>query len=31
MSFDELKTIFDVPVYDLDIDGLMSFLADLRK
>ena len=27
MSFDELKTIFDVLVYDLDVDGLMQFLA----
>ena len=26
MSFDELKSIFDVPVYDLDTDGLMEFL-----
>ena len=27
MSFDELKSIFPVPVYDLDTDGLMAFLS----
>ena len=27
MSFDELKSLFEVPVYDLDIDGLISFLS----
>ena len=27
MSFDELKSLFDVPVYDLDVDGLMNFLS----
>jgi putative radical SAM enzyme (TIGR03279 family) len=26
MSFDEVKSIFDVPVYDLDVDGLIDFL-----
>ena len=30
MSFDELKTVFDVPVYDLDTDGLIAFLSELR-
>jgi putative radical SAM enzyme (TIGR03279 family) len=27
MSFDELKSILKVPVYDLDTDGLIEFLA----
>ena len=27
MSFDELKSIFPVPVYDLDTDGLITFLS----
>jgi NifB/MoaA-like Fe-S oxidoreductase len=27
MSFEELKALFDVPVYDLDIAGLISFLS----
>jgi len=27
MSFDELKSLFAVPVYDLDADGLIDFLA----
>jgi putative radical SAM enzyme (TIGR03279 family) len=27
MSFEELRSLFDVPVYDLDTDGLISFLA----
>jgi putative radical SAM enzyme (TIGR03279 family) len=31
MSFDELKNVFDVPVYDLDVDGLMDFLHGLAK
>jgi NifB/MoaA-like Fe-S oxidoreductase len=26
-SFEELKSLFSVPVYDLDINGLMDFLA----
>ncbi|HUR97377.1 MAG TPA: DUF512 domain-containing protein [Pyrinomonadaceae bacterium] len=29
MSFEELKSLFRVPVYDLDTDGLMSFLSTL--
>ena len=28
MSFDELKSLFDVPVYDLDTDGFIEFLSD---
>jgi putative radical SAM enzyme (TIGR03279 family) len=31
MSFDELKKLFDVPVYDLDVDGLIDLLRDLTK
>jgi putative radical SAM enzyme (TIGR03279 family) len=31
MSFDELKSIFDVPVYDLDVDGLITFLSDVSR
>lgn len=31
MSFDDLKKVFDVPVYDLDVDGLMDFLRGLAK
>jgi putative radical SAM enzyme (TIGR03279 family) len=27
MSVDELRSIFDVPVYDLDTDGLIQFLS----
>ena len=27
MSFDELKAAFDVPLYDLDTDGLIRYLA----
>ena len=27
MSFDELKSLFAVPLYDLDTDGLINFLA----
>jgi putative radical SAM enzyme (TIGR03279 family) len=27
MSFEELKSLFAVPVYDLDTDGLISFLS----
>ena len=27
MSFDELKSLFAVPIYDLDTDGLINFLA----
>ena len=27
MSFDELKSLFAVPVYDLDTDGLIDLLA----
>jgi hypothetical protein len=27
MSVDELRSMFDVPVYDLDTDGLIEFLA----
>ncbi len=30
MSVDELRSMFDVPVYDLDIDGLMEFLSAVR-
>jgi putative radical SAM enzyme (TIGR03279 family) len=30
MSFDQLKTMFEVPVYDLDTDGLIAFLSELR-
>ncbi len=30
MSFDELKSILKVPVYDLDTDGLIQFLATSR-
>ena len=29
MSFEELKTLFDVPVYDLDTDALIAFLSEL--
>jgi putative radical SAM enzyme (TIGR03279 family) len=28
MTLDELHSMFDVPVYDLDTDGLMEFLAN---
>ena len=31
MSFDELKSMFDVPVYDLDTDGLVEFLNAVRQ
>ncbi|MEP7147917.1 MAG: DUF512 domain-containing protein [Acidobacteriota bacterium] len=31
MSVEELKAIFDVPVYDLDTDGLMKFLAEVSR
>ena len=31
MSLDDLKSLFEVPVYDLDTDGLIAFLAGLRK
>ena len=27
MSFDELKSLFAVPIHDLDTDGLIDFLA----
>ena len=27
MSFDELRSVFMVPVYDLDTDGLIEFLS----
>ena len=30
MSFDQLKEMFDVPVYDMDTDGLIAFLSKLR-
>ena len=30
MSFDQLKSIFDVPIYDLDTDGLIEFLSNSR-
>ena len=30
MSVDELRSIFDVPVYDLDTDGLIQFLSTSR-
>ncbi|MEO8573115.1 MAG: DUF512 domain-containing protein [Pyrinomonadaceae bacterium] len=29
MSFEDLKALFDVPVYDLDTDGLMAFLSNV--
>jgi putative radical SAM enzyme (TIGR03279 family) len=31
MSFDELKAAFDVPLYDLDTDGLIRYLAHARS
>ncbi|PYT00479.1 MAG: DUF512 domain-containing protein [Acidobacteria bacterium] len=31
MSFDELKSMFDVEVYDLDTDGLIEFLNTVRR
>jgi putative radical SAM enzyme (TIGR03279 family) len=31
MSFDALKRGFDVPVYDLDVDGLVDFLSRLKE
>ena len=31
MSADKMRAMFDVPVYDLDTDGLTAFLATLRK
>ncbi len=31
MSFEELKALLDVPVHDLDIDGLMEFLSAYRE
>ena len=31
MSADAMRSMFDVPVYDLDTDGLMAFLGTLRK
>jgi hypothetical protein len=27
MSFEQLKSEFDVPIYDLDTDGLLALLA----
>jgi NifB/MoaA-like Fe-S oxidoreductase len=27
MSVDELRSMFDVPIYDLDTDGLIEFLS----
>ena len=31
MSYDALKKVFDVPVYDLEVDGLIDFLRGLAK
>jgi NifB/MoaA-like Fe-S oxidoreductase len=31
MSVDELRSLFDVPLYDLDIDALMEFLGSVSK
>jgi putative radical SAM enzyme (TIGR03279 family) len=30
MSVDELRSMFDIPIYDLDTDGLIEFLATSR-
>lgn len=31
MTYEEMKAAFDVPVYDLDMDGLMEFLGEKRR
>ena len=30
MSFDELKSQFDVPIYDFDTEELLKFILDSR-
>jgi hypothetical protein len=31
MSLEELRSIFDVPLYDLDTDGLINLLSSVAK